>query len=232
MCRRTLCTVTRYRTHSDFIFTNTLRDECRRTTAIAVSSPLTAKSKHGFSKLIIAETYRIISSTAIIHTNNESSVFLNTDHRTRRSRRRSLLGLLNQLTVFYGHSKRYTNSMKKSTTFEIIIKLGFVKRLNITRNSTIFSLEHIENRRCGIKNRTTGSYVFAKITDAFSVVNKYTRRITLVIKVSIHTTDDVVPEVILIILRHFCEFLMRPVCLIIQIFIDLIVSRNDGYIRI
>ena len=122
--------------------------------------------------------------------------------------------------------------MEKCAFFKILIHISLGKRFNITGNITFSILKYIENGGSITEHRTAGSYVFSCITDPLAVVNKYTGGVGVVIKVSIHTTDDVVSEIILVILCHFGKLLVRPVSLIFKILIDLIVSGNDGYVGI
>ena len=229
---RTLRTVTRNGTHLKILFTNTLGDKRGGSTAVTVSSPLTAKCEHCLAFLVRAETNRVISSTAVIHTNNESTVGLYTNHRTSSIVVTTLLSGINKLAILNYHTKGYTNSMEKGSICQVLFNLCLVVRLNVTRNVTLCILEYIKDRRCCVKNSTTSSYILMRITDPLTVVNKYTGGVGVIIKVCVHTTDNVVSECILVILSHFGEFLMRPVSLIFQILIDLVVSGNDGYIGV
>ena len=122
--------------------------------------------------------------------------------------------------------------MEKCAFFKILIHISLRKRFNVTRNVTFRILKYIKNGGSVTESSTASCYIFSRITNPLAVINKYTRRIGAVVKVGIHTADDVVSEVILVILRHFSEFLMRPVSLIFQILVNLVVSRNNGYIGI
>ena len=224
---RTLCAVTRNRAHLKVLFTNTLRNEGRRSTTVTVSSPLTAESEHCLAFLIIAETYGVVCATAVIHTDNECTVFLNADHRTCCRRGCSLLCLLNKFSIINNHAEGYTNSVKKSSGLEVSIEIISIERLNVTRNSAILFLEYVKNRAGG------GS--LSLNTDVFTVVYKYARRICIVVKVGVHTANDVVSKIILVILSHLGKFLMRPVSLIggvLSKLINLVVSGNNGYVRV
>ena len=122
--------------------------------------------------------------------------------------------------------------MEKDTFLKISIKFCFVKRLDFAGNVAISIFKYIQYRRCRIKNCTTGCNVFSKITNALTIVNKNSGRITVVIKVCIHTAYNIVSKIILVILGHFGKFLMRPVRLVIKIFIDLIISGDNRHIRV
>ena len=232
MCGRTLCAVTRNRTHCEFLFTYTLGKEGGGSAAVAVSRPLTTESKHNFAFFVRRETYGIVSATAVVHTNDEGTVFLNADHRTSCIIVASLYGFANQFTVFYNHTEGYTYCVEKGSFCKVSVKINLVKRLNVTRDVTFRILKYVKDGGGGVKNSSSGSYVFAEVTDALTVVNKNTGRVGVVVKVSVHTADYVVSEIILVILCHFGKLLMRPVCLILEILIDLIVSGNNGNIGI
>ena len=122
--------------------------------------------------------------------------------------------------------------MEKRTFCEILINISLVETLNVARNVAFRILKDIQDGGSITQCSTAGCYIFSCITDPLAVVNKYTGRIGAIVKVGIHTADDVVSEGILVILRHFSQFLMRPVSLIFQILVDLIVSGNYGYIGV
>ena len=122
--------------------------------------------------------------------------------------------------------------MEKRAFCKILINISLAESLNIARNVAFRILKDIQDGGSITQRSTAGSYVFSCITDPLAVIDKNTGGIGAVVKVGIHTTDDVVSEGILVILRHFGEFLMRPVSLIFQILIDLVVSGNDGYIGV
>ena len=229
---RTLRTVTRNGTHLEVFFTNTLGDECRRSTTVTVSSPLTAKSEHYFAFLIRRKTNRVVRATTVVHNENESTVFLNADHGTSSIVRTTRLFGCNKSAILNYHSKGYTNCVEKNSFFKILVNVSLVVRLNVTGNIALCILKYVEDGGSSVQNCTAGCYILVRITDPLAVVNKYTGRVGVVVKVCVHTTDNVVSEIILIILSHFGEFLMRPVSLIFQIFVDLVVSGNDGYIGV
>ena len=229
---RTLRTVARNRAHFKFFFTNALGNECRRTAAVAVSSPLTTKSEHSFAFFVGTETNRVVSATTVVHNENESTVFLNTNHRTSGIIRSAALFGIYECAILNNHSEGYTYRMEKGTFCEIVVNLILVECLNVAGNVAFRILKYVKNGLSIAQSSTAGSYVFSCITDPLAVVDKYTGRVGAVVKVGIHTTNNVVSEGILVILSHFGEFLMRPVCLIFQIFVDLIVSGNNGYVRV
>ena len=235
VCSRTLCTVARNGTHLEVLFTYTLGKEGRGSTTVTVSSPLTTESKHYLTLFVRRKTYGIVSTTTVIHTNNESTIGLNTYHRTSCIIIATSYLLVNELTILNNHSEGYTYRMEKSSAFKISIKFVLNKRFYVTGNVTFSILENVEDRRGSIESTAVTTYVFSEVTNAFSVIYKYSGRIAVVIKVGIHTADDVVSEVILVILSHLGKLLMSPICFIVGILcelIDLLVSGNDGYIRV
>ena len=221
---RTLCAVTRNGTHSEGFFANTLGQEGGGTAAVTVCCPLTAQRQHCFAFLVVTETNGVIGTAAVIHTDDERAVFLNADHGTGSSSGGALLGLGNQLAVLNDHAKGNANRMKQNTLCQILVKILFVIRLYVAGDVAFCIPEHVQNR--GRRS------IFALDTNILTVIHQNTGRIRIIIQVSVHTTDDVVAKVVLVILRHFGKFLMRPVCLIGQILIDLVVSGNDGYVGI
>ena len=231
----TLCAVTGNGTHGEIFFANALGNEGGRTAAVTVGSPLTAQRQHGFAFFVGAETNGIVGTTAVIHTNDQSTIFLDTDHGTSSIIIATLLGLVNKLAILNNHTEGYTNCMQQGAICEIAVKLGLVKRLYITGDVALCILKYVKDRGSIIERRAVGRNILAKITNALSIVYKYTRRVGIVVKVGVHTADNVVSEVILVILCHFGKFLMTPVCFIHGIFcklINLLVSRDDGYIGI
>ena len=228
----TLRTVTRNGTHFKVLFTNTLRDESGRSTTVTVSCPLTSESKHNFTFFVRRKTNGVVSTTTVVHNENESTVFLNTYHGASSIiTATAFLGVYKYAVLDY-HRKGYTNCVKQSAICKVLFNVSFAIRLNVAGNIAFCILENIENGRGSIQNCTTGCYILVCITDPLTVVNKYTGRVGVVVQVGVHTTDNVVSEVVLVILSHFGEFLMRPVSLIFQILIDLVVSGNDGYIGV
>ena len=114
--------------------------------------------------------------------------------------------------------------MKQCTICEIAVKFSSVESLYITRNVAFSIFKNIKNR--------AGRSGFTFYTKIFTVIYKNARCISIIIKVCVHTTNNVIAKLFFIIFGHFCEFLMRPVSLICKIFVDLIVSRNNRYIRV
>ena len=229
---RSLCAVTRNRTHLKVLFANTLGKECRRSATVTVCSPLTTESKHYFAFLIGRKTNRVVSTTTVIHTNNKSAVFLNTDHRTSSIVRTTALFGVYKRTILNNHTEGNTNSMEKSAICKVLFNFSLVVRLNVTGNIAFCILEYIEDGGCSVQNCTTGSYILMRITYPLTVVNKYTGRVGVVVKVGVHTTYNVVSKIILVVLSHFGKFLVRPVSLILKILVDLVVSGNNGYIGV
>ena len=225
----TLCAVAGNGTHGEVLFANTLGNEGGGTAAVTVGSPLTAQGQHGFTKLIAIKTNRVVGTTTVVHTDHEGTVFLNTYHRTSSSRISctTSFSLVNKLSVLNGHAEGNANGVQQDAVFQIPIELRTVECLNITGNVAFGILEYVQN---GL-----GRGSLSLNTDALAVVDQHTGGVGIIIKVGVHTADNVVSEVILVILGHFGQLLMRPVCLILRILgqlIDLIVSRDDGYIGV
>ena len=228
----TLCTITGNRTHLEVLFTNALGDEGGRTAAVTVSSPNTAQRQHDFALFVRRKTNGVIGATAIVHNQNQSAIFLNTNHGTGSIIVTTLLSSVNEFAILNNHAEGNTNCVEQSTLCEILVNISLAERLDITRNITFRILEYIKDGGSVTEHSTFGSYIFTCITDPLAVVNKHTGRVGVVVQVGVHTANDVVSESVLVILGHFGQFLMRPVSLIFQIFVDLVVSRNDGYIRV
>ena len=227
-----LCAVTGNRTHGEVLFANALGNEGRGTAAVTVGSPLTAQGQHSFAFLVRAETDRVIGTTTVVHNENERTVFLNTDHGAGSVIRTAGNSFAYKLAILNYHTEGYAYCMEKGTLCKVLFNFSLVICLYVTRDIAFCILEHIEDGGSSIQNSTTGCYILMCITDPLSIVDQNTGRIRIVVKVSIHTADNVVSEVILVILSHFGQFLVRPVSLIFQILIDLIVSRDDGYIGV
>ena len=228
----TLCAVAGNGTHGEVLFANTLGDEGGRTAAVTVSSPLTAKSEHSFAQLVVVETNGVVCTTTVVHTNYKGTVFLNTNHRTGSRLTATGFRLGDQFAIHNGHGEGYADCVQQSAFCKILLNLSLIVSLNITRNISLCILKYIENRGCCVKNSSTSCYILMRITNPLTIVYKYTRGVRVVVKVCVHTADDIVSEVVLIILRHFGQFLMGPVGLIFQILVNLVVSRNDGYIGV
>ena len=220
----TLCTIAGHGTHGEVILANTLGQEGGRTAAVAVGCPLAAQGQHGFAFFKVAEANRVVGAAAIIHTDDQGTVFLNTNHGTCGRCGSTFFRLFHKLAILYDHAERHTDRMEQSAGSEVCVKVISVKRLNITGNGTVRFFENIQNR--------TGRRGFTLDAEILAVVNQNTGRISIIVQVRVHTTDNVVSQVLLIILCHFGQFLMRPVCLLGHILVDLMISGNDGYIGI
>ena len=144
---RTLCAITRNGTHREIIFTNTLGDESGRSTTVTVCSPLATESKHNFALFkLTAKTFRVVSTTTVVHTNNESTIFFDTNHGTC-----SIAGglanfrSLYKFSIFDNHAKRYANRVKQNAFFKVLVKISLVVRLYITGNIAFSILKYIKN---------------------------------------------------------------------------------------
>ena len=177
VCGRSLCTVTRNGTHFKVFFTNTLRNESRGSATVTVSSPLTAKSKHNFAFFIRGKTNGVVCATTIVHNENESTVFLNTNHGTSSIVRTTRFLGINKCAILNYHGEGYTYCVEKSTVCEILFNVSLVIRLNVTGNIAFCILKYIEDGRGSIQNCTAGSYVFMCVTDPLTIVDKYTGRV-------------------------------------------------------
>ena len=224
---RTLCTVTGNGTHSEVLFANTLGDKGGGSTAITVSSPHTAESEHSLTLLVITEADGVVCTTTVIHTEDESTVCLDTNHGAGSRITGTFFSLCNQFSVLNHHVEGYAYCMEELTLFKISIKLSTVERLYFTGNISLSISKNVENRRC-----RAGLSLYAQI---LTVINKDTGSVSVVVKVGVHTAYNVVSEIVLVILCHLGKFLMSPVRLIVRIFselIDLIISRDNGYVRV
>ena len=229
---RTLGAVAGNGTHGESLFANALGNEGGRTAAVTVGGPLTAQCQHGFAFFVGAETNGVVGTAAIVHNKNECAVFLNADHGTSSIIIATLLGLVNKLAILNNHAEGYADCMEEGAVCNVLLNLGLVVSLNITGNVALCIPEYVEDRGGGVQNCAAGCYILMGIADPLAVVNKDTRRVGIVVQVGIHTADNIVSEVILVILGHFGQFLMRPVGLILKILVDLIVSGDDGYIGV
>ena len=228
----TLCAVAGYRTHGEGLFTDALAQEGRGSTTVAVSGPLTSKGQHGLTQLIIVESNGVVGATTVIHTNDQRTVLLDTDHGTGGGSGGALLGLGDQLAILNSHTKGYANRMEQNALLQVLINVSLVVRLDVTGNVALGILENVKDGGGCVQNLAAGSHVLVGVTDPLAVVNKNTGRIGVVVQVGIHTADDVVAEGVLIILSHLGQLLMRPICLIFQILVDLVVTRNNGNVRV
>ena len=235
VCGGTLCAVTGNAAHGKVIFTNTLGQESGRTTAVAVCCPLTPQGEHDFAFLIRAQTNGVVGASTVIHTNNEGAVLLNANHGTGSIIRTTCFFGVDQLSILNNHCKRNAYCVKQSASFKVCVQFILIKCLNIAGNIAFCILKYIQNRRSRVQHTTIGVNILAKVTNELSIINKNTGRVGAVVKVCVHTADDVVSEFVLVILCHLGQFLMSPVCLIFGILsqlIDLIVSGNNGHIRV
>ena len=224
VCGRTLCAVAGNRAHGEGFFANTLCDKGRRSAAVAVSCPFAAKREHCFAFFVVTEAHGVICAAAVIHTDNESTVFLNANHRTSCCSRGTFFGLGHEFAILNNHTKGYANCVKKGAVGKICVKFGSIERLNVARNVTFCILKYVKNRR--------RRCIFALNAYILTVIHKNTRRVSIVVKVGIHTANDIVAKVILVILSHLGKFFMRPVSLISEILVDLVVSGNYGYVGV
>ena len=232
VCGGTLCAVTGNGAHLEVLFANTLGDEGGGAAAVTVGSPLTAKSQHSFALFIGAEANGVVGATAIIHDQDQRTVFLNTDHGTGSVIVAALLSGIDQSAVLNDHTEGDTNRMEQDAFFQVLVNISFVECLDIAGDVALSILEDIQDGGGVAQSSTTGSNIFACIADPFAVVDQNTGGVRAIIQVGVHTADDVVSEVLLVILGHLGQFLVRPVGLVFQILIDLVVSGNDGYIGV
>ena len=223
----TLSTVTGDRAHGEGLLADTLGQEGRGAAAVTVSSPLTAQSQHGLAQLIGAETNRVVGTTTVVHTDDQGTVLLDTDHGTGSSRGSALLSLVHQLTVLNGHAKGNGNSVQQDALLQVTVEVILAVGLDIAGDVALGIPEDIQDRG--------GGGILTLDTDVLAVVDQDTGSIGIVVQVGIHAANDVVAKDILIISRHFGQLLMGPIGLIIGILcdlIDLIVTRDDRHIRI
>ena len=232
VCGRTLCTVTRNGTHCKIVFANTLGNKRGGAAAVTVSCPFTTESEHGLTKLVGAKTNGVVCCTAVVHTNNEGTVFFNTNHRACCGSAGTFFCFSNEFAVFNGHTERYAYCVKKGAVCEIAVKFSLIESPNVAGNLAFCILKYVEDGGSGVQYSTAGSYVFSEVTDALAVVNENTGRIGVVVKVRVHTANDVVAQVILVILSHLGKFLMRPILLFSEVLIDLIITGNDRHVRV
>ena len=227
VCGGALCAVAGNRTHLEVLFANALGDEGGRTTAVAVGSPLTTQSQHGFALFIRRETHGVVSATAIVHNQNQSAIFLDTYHGTGSIIRTARFLSVNKLAIVNNHAKGYTNCMEQSAAFQISIELSLVVCLHIAGDGAVFFLEYVQDG--------AGGRGFTLHANALAIVHQNARCIGVIVQVRVHTADNVVAQIIFIILGHFGQFLMRPVRLIQRILcqlIDLVITGNDRDIRV
>ena len=114
--------------------------------------------------------------------------------------------------------------MKKSSRCKFCIKFCSVECLNFTGDSSICFFENIEN---GARWVCLTFY-----TEIFTIINENTRSICVIIKVSVHTTNNVITKILLIVFCHECKFFMRPVLFLGHILINLVITRYDRNIWI
>ena len=224
VCGGALCTVAGNGTHGEGFFTNTFGKEGGGTAAVAVCCPFAAESEHCFAFFIVTETNGVVCAASVVHADNESTVFFNADHGTCRCRRSSFFGFRDEFSIFNNHTEGNTYRMEKSSICKVAVEFGSVKCFYITGYITFCILENIKDggRRS----------IFTFDTDIFAVIDKNAGSISVIIKVGVHTADNVISEGILIIFRHIGKFLMGPVSLIGKVFINLVISGNDGYVRV
>ena len=214
-------------THSEIFFANTLGDEGGGAAAVTVGSPLAAQSQHGFAQLIVIEAHGVVGAAAVIHTNDQSAVFLDAHHGTGGGGRGALFGLGDQLAVLNGHAEGDADCMEQDAFFQILVEVGSVEGLHIAGDVAFGILENIKDGR--------GRSILALDTDVLAVVDQNAGSVGIIVQVSVHTADDVVAEVFLVILCHVGQFLVGPVCFVVGVLgqlVDLMVSGNDGYIRV
>ena len=229
VCGGTLCAVTGNGTHGDFLFANALGNEGGGTATVTVGSPLAAQRQHDFAFFeLAAEALGVVRTTAVIHTNDQGTVSLNADHGTG-----SIAGgltdflLVDQLAVFNDHAEGNAHCMQQSAIFQIAVVLSSVEGLDIARNVAFSILEYVQDG--------AGRRSLALHAQVLTIVHQNAGRIGVIVQVSVHTADNVIAEVFLVILCHFGQFLMRPIRLISGILcqlIDLVVTGNDRDIRI
>ena len=219
-----LCAIAGHRTHGKGLLTDTLGQEGRGSTTVAVGSPLTAQSKHSLALFIVAETNRVVGTTTVIHTNDQSTVLFDTDHRTGGCSRSTLFGLGDKLAVLNDHTEGYADCVEQRAVGQVAVKLSTVEGFHIARNVAIGILEHIQDG--------TGWAGLALHAEILTVVDQDAGSVGVVVQVGVHTADDVVSEGILVILGHLSQLLMRPVGLVGQILVDLVVAGNDRNIGI
>ena len=224
VCGRTLCTIARYGTHGESFFTNTFGKEGGRTAAVAVCCPFATKSKHSFAFFIVAETNGVVCTTSIVHTDYESTVFFNTNHGTCSCCRSSFFGFGNKFAVFNNHSKGNAYCMEKGFVCKIAVKFFSVECFNVAGNVAFCILKNVKDG--------TGRSGFTFNAEILTVINKNAGCIGVIIKVGVHTANDVISEVLLVIFCHLGKFLMGPVGLLAKVLIDLVISGNNGYVRV
>ena len=223
----TLCAVAGNGAHGEVFLTDALGDEGGGAAAVAVGSPLAAQRQHGFAQLIVAETDGVVGAAAVIHTNDQSAVFLDADHGTGSGGRGALFGIGDKLAVLNGHAEGDADCMEQDAFFQILVEVSSVERLHIAGDVAFGILENIQDGR--------GRSILALNTDALAVVDQDAGSVGVIVQVGVHTADDVVAEVFLVILCHVGQFLVGPVCFVVGVLrqlVDLMVSGNDGYIGV
>ena len=215
----TLSAVAGDRTHGEVLLTDALGQEGGGSTAVAVGGPLTAQSQHGLTQLVGAEADGVVGAAAVVHTDDQGTVLLDTDHGTGGGGAGALLLLVDQLAVLDGHGEGDRDCVEQDALIQVVLEVDLVVGLNIARDVALCILEHVQDGR--------GGGVLTLDTDILTVVDQDTGSVGVVVQVGVHTADDVVPEVILIVLSHLGQLLMRPVGLIGQILVDLIVAGNN-----
>ena len=232
VCGGTLRAVTGNGTHFKVLLTDALGNKGGGSAAVAVGCPLTAESQHGLAFLVGAETNGVVGASTIVHNENEGTVLLNADHRTGSIVTTAAYGLADKLSILDNHSEGNADCVEQNALGQVCFNLRLAICLDIARDIAFSIFEYVQDRRGCVQNGSTGSYVLMSVTDPLAVVYQNTGRIGVVIKVSIHTADDVVPKGILVILSHLGELLVRPVGLILQILVDLVIAGDDGHVGV
>ena len=228
----TLRTVTGDGAHGEGFFANTLGQEGGGTATVTVGSPLTAQSQHSFALFVRAEAHRVVGATAVVHTDDQGAVFLNAHHGTGSIIIAALLSGVDQLAVLDDHGEGNTHSVQQDTVSQILFNLSLVVCLDIAGDVALCVLEDIQDGGSGIQNCAAGSYILVGIADPLTIVDQNTGGVGVVVQVGVHTADDVVAKRIFVVLGHLGQFLVRPVGLIFQILVDLVVAGNDGDIGV
>ena len=221
----TLSAVTGNGTHGEGILTDTLGQEGGGTAAVTVGSPLTAQGQHGFAFLVVAEADRVVGSAAVIHTDDQSAILLDADHGTGGTGT-TANGGVGQLAILDDHVEQDTHSVEQNALLHVGIKFSLDIFSHITGDIALLVLENIQDGLGAL------GLMHANV---LAVVDQNTGCIGIVVQVGVHTADDVVTEILLVVSSHVGQFLMGPVGLIGRILgdlVDLVITGNDGDIGI
>ena len=206
---RTLRTIGGNRAHGQAGFACTLRNKGGRTTTITVECPYTAQRQHHFAHFVVTLTHRVVGATAIRLAKNQRAVGLNTNHGTGSRSRSTFYCRTGQLTILDQPTEVCTNAVP------VVSFKGLVIATQL--NGTIL----LNSKVCSTR---TAMLIQPIITQAERVINilqhltfphqERVGSIAVICQSSIHTTNNIIAQLILVVCSHISDLRSIMICLI------------------